>query len=74
MSNPVEHHGVHMLRHATEHDGWEGAAAGALGVAGTTALALGAAGLMLTPLGWGLALGTGAVAGGSGLLKKMFGS
>jgi hypothetical protein len=67
------HAGHAALHEATKHDGAKGAAYGAMGVAGTAAGGLALAGLMLTPLGWGVALATGAAVGGSGLLKKLRG-
>jgi hypothetical protein len=64
-------HAVHALKEATQHDGAEGAVAGALGVATTVALGAAAFGMALTPIGWGVMLGIGATAGGTGALKRL---
>jgi hypothetical protein len=65
------HVAFHGLKVATEKDGWEGALAGAVGVATAAAMAVGTAGLVLTPLGWALAAGAGGAMGGVGVMKKI---
>jgi hypothetical protein len=64
-------HTAHALKEATKTDGLEGAVSGAIGIAGTAALGAAALGLVLTPLGWGVMLGLGATAGGTGAPKKL---
>jgi hypothetical protein len=63
-------HAAHALHAATECEGAEGAFVGAAGVVAAATATLALFGLALTPLGWGLAAGVGATAGGTGLLKK----
>lgn len=72
------HHQIHLLKKAYEElshsDGdLKGAAAGAVAVAGTAATALALAGLALTPVGWVVLGGAGALAGRTGLFKKLKG-
>ena len=67
-------HLAHSLHTAAHNDGVAGALGGAMAVPLATTMAIGLAGLALTPVGW-VVLGTaGAVAGGTGLIKKVFGS
>jgi hypothetical protein len=66
-------HALHGFKEAAKHDGAKGALAGAVGTATAVATGVGLAGLALTPLGWALAAGVGATAGGTGLFKKVFG-
>jgi hypothetical protein len=61
---------MHALKTATEHGGAKGALAGAVGVAGSVATAAALGGLALTPVGWAVFGTAGAIAGGTGLLKK----
>lgn len=72
------YHQIHLLKKAYEElshsdGGLKGAAAGAVAVAGTAATAVAFAGLALTPVGWAVLGGAGAVAGGTGLFKKLKG-
>lgn len=70
----MSHH-IHLLQKAYEevgnHDGIDGAVAGAIAVAGSVATAAAVAGLALTPVGWVTMGALGALGGGTGLFKKL---
>lgn len=64
------HHAIHGFKGASHHDGGKGALYGAAAVAGTVATGAALAGMALTPLGLAVTLGAGAIAGGTGGIKK----